>query len=123
MNLHEYQSKQILAQYNLPVPNGAVIRAASETLKAIEQLSNGKIVIKAQVHAGGRGKAGGVKILDNKEEIVSFVQQLLHTRLVTIQTDADGQPVEAILLEEPCEIAQELYLGAVIDRSLRRVVI
>ncbi|KTD46767.1 succinyl CoA synthetase beta chain [Legionella rubrilucens] len=122
MNLHEYQAKQLFARYGLPVPNGKVAYSVEDALKAAEQLSTPKWVVKAQVHAGGRGKAGGVKLVSNKEELAAVTQSLLGTRLVTYQTDAKGQPVNAVLVEETCDIGRELYLGAVVDRSSRRVV-
>ncbi|QRN02716.1 ADP-forming succinate--CoA ligase subunit beta [Legionella sp. MW5194] len=122
MNLHEYQAKQLFARYGLPVPKGQVAYSVDEAVKAAEQLSTPKWVVKAQVHAGGRGKAGGVKLVSSKEELASVTQSLLGTRLVTYQTDAKGQPVNAVLVEETCDIGRELYLGAVVDRSSRRVV-
>lgn len=122
MNLHEYQAKQLFASYGLPVPRGQVAHSVDEALKAAQQLSTSKWVVKAQVHAGGRGKAGGVKLVSSKEELASVTQSLLGTRLVTYQTDAYGQPVNAVLIEETCDIGRELYLGAVVDRSSRRVV-
>lgn len=123
MNLHEYQAKQLFARYGLPVPNGQVAYNVEDAVQVTTQLSTPKWVVKAQVHAGGRGKAGGVKVLSTKDELVSFTQSLLGSRLVTYQTDANGQPVNAVLVEETCDIARELYLGAVIDRASRRVVI
>lgn len=121
MNLHEYQAKQVFKQYGLPVPNGVVIRSADEVATEISELSTKTTVVKAQVHAGGRGKAGGVKIVEGRDAIISVAQELLRTNLVTYQTDAKGQPINALLLEDTCDIARELYLGAVIDRSTRRV--
>ena len=121
MNLHEYQAKQLLASYGLPVAVGQVISNAEEALAVTEQLST-PWVVKAQVHAGGRGKAGGVKIVSSKEELVEVVHKLLGTRLVTYQTDERGQPVNQLLIENATDIARELYLGAVIDRATRRVV-
>ncbi len=123
MNLHEYQAKQLFASYNLPVPHGEVAYNVEEALQGAAQLGTTKWVVKAQVHAGGRGKAGGVKVVSSKDELVNFAHSLLGTHLVTYQTDAKGQPVNALLIEEPCDIARELYLGAVVDRSTRRVVI
>ncbi|MCA0403250.1 MAG: ADP-forming succinate--CoA ligase subunit beta [Proteobacteria bacterium] len=123
MNLHEYQAKQLFASYGLPVPNGHVAENVEQALNAASQLSTAKWVVKAQVHAGGRGKAGGVKIVSTKEELADVVKSLLGTRLVTYQTDAKGQPVNTLLIEETCDIARELYLGAVVDRASQRVVI
>jgi succinyl-CoA synthetase beta subunit len=122
MNLHEYQAKKLFASYGLPVPKGEVAYNVDDALQVVAQLSTPRWVVKAQVHAGGRGKAGGVKLVSTKEELSSFVQSLLGTRLVTYQTDADGQPVHAVLVEETSDIARELYLGAVVDRASRRVV-
>lgn len=122
MNLHEYQAKQLFASFNLPVPNGQVAYSVEDALQVASMLSTSKWVVKAQVHAGGRGKAGGVKIVSTKDELAAAVKALLGTRLVTYQTDAHGQPVNAVLVEETCDIDRELYLGAVIDRSTRRVV-
>ena len=122
MNLHEYQAKKLFSSYGLPVPKGEVAYNVEDALQVAAQLSTPRWVAKAQVHAGGRGKAGGVKLVSTEEELSSFVQSLLGTRLVTYQTDADGQPVHAILVEETSDIARELYLGAVVDRASRRVV-
>lgn len=123
MNLHEYQAKQLFKSYGLPVPNGDVAYNSEDACKVAEQLSTSRWVAKAQVHAGGRGKAGGVKLVANKQELTEFVKSILNTRLVTYQTDAHGQPVNAVLVEETCDIDRELYLGAVVDRASRRVVI
>lgn len=122
MNLHEFQAKQLFAQYKLPVPQGQVAYSVDDALQVCTNMATPKWVVKAQVHAGGRGKAGGVKVLSTKDEVAAFVKSLLGTRLVTYQTDARGQPVNAVLIEEPCAIARELYLGAVVDRSSQRVV-
>lgn len=122
MNLHEYQAKQLLARYGLPVPTGYVATNVAEAVDAFNKLGGGRCVVKAQVHAGGRGKAGGVKLVSTQEEVENIVNQLLGTRLVTYQTDAHGQPVNSVWIEEPSNIARELYLGAVVDRATRRVV-
>jgi succinyl-CoA synthetase beta subunit len=123
MNLHEYQSKELFRAYGIPVPHGKVAFSASEAVEAAESLTTDKVVVKAQVHAGGRGKAGGVKLVDTPAEAGEFAGSLLGTNLVTFQTDENGQPINRILVEETCDIANELYLGAVLDRSKRRVVI
>ena len=123
MNLHEYQAKQVFASYGLPVPQGQVAQSVEDALLVASQLNSTKWVVKAQVHAGGRGKAGGVKLVATKDELARAVKALLGTRLVTYQTDARGQPVNAVLIEETCDIARELYLGAVVDRATRRIVI
>lgn len=122
MNLHEYQAKQLFAHYDLPVPKGEVAYSVEDAIQVASQLSTDRWVVKAQVHAGGRGKAGGVKLVSNKDELATAVKALLGTRLVTYQTDAHGQPVNTVLIEETCDIGRELYLGAVVDRATRRVV-
>lgn len=122
MNLHEYQAKALFRQYNIPVPHGEVVSSVDEVAAVLANLGGERWVVKAQVHAGGRGKAGGVKIVSNKDDAKAAVQALLGTRLVTYQTDAQGQPVNQILIEEPSAIAKELYLGAVVDRALKRIV-
>ncbi|KTC82185.1 ADP-forming succinate--CoA ligase subunit beta [Legionella cherrii] len=122
MNLHEYQAKQLFAHYDLPVPKGEVAYSVEDAMQVASQLSTDRWVVKAQVHAGGRGKAGGVKLVSNKDELATAVKALLGTRLVTYQTDAHGQPVNTVLIEETCDIGRELYLGAVVDRATRRVV-
>ena len=122
MNLHEYQAKQLLADYKIPVPNGEVAYDVDDALKVAGTLNTKDWVVKAQVHAGGRGKAGGVKIVKSKEELERVAQSLLGTRLVTYQTDERGQPVNRLLVEETCEIDRELYLGAVVDRASQRIV-
>lgn len=122
MNLHEYQGKQLFAEYGLPVSKGYAVDTPKEAAEAADKIGGSEWVVKAQVHAGGRGKAGGVKLVKTKEEIRQFAQQWLGKKLVTYQTDANGQPVSKILVEACTDIAQELYLGAVVDRSSRRVV-
>ena len=123
MNLHEYQAKQIFAKYGLPVPNNQVVQSPADVSAAVNALEGNRWVVKAQVHAGGRGKAGGVKLVDDVETLSHTVAEMLGSRLVTIPTGAEGQPVNHVLIEETCEIERELYVGAVIDRSPRRVVL
>jgi succinyl-CoA synthetase beta subunit len=122
MNLHEYQGKQLFAQYGLPVSAGIAAETVEEAITAADKIGGDKWVVKAQVHAGGRGKAGGVELVDNKKSIRLFAEKWLGKRLVTYQTDAVGQPVSRILVESCVDIAQELYLGAVVDRVSRRIV-
>jgi succinyl-CoA synthetase beta subunit len=122
MNLHEYQAKQLLAKYGLPVSQGEVAWNVEQGLSIADKLQTKKWVVKAQVHAGGRGKAGGVKIVSSKDELAEVAKSLLGKHLVTYQTDATGQPVHQLLIEEPCDIERELYLGAVIDRAKQRIV-
>ncbi|MBV2131965.1 ADP-forming succinate--CoA ligase subunit beta [Pseudomonas sp. MAP12] len=122
MNLHEYQGKQLFAEYGLPVSRGYAVDTPKEAAEACDKIGGTAWVVKAQVHAGGRGKAGGVKLVRSKDEAKAFAQQWLDQRLVTYQTDANGQPVSKILVEACTDIAKELYLGAVVDRSSRRIV-
>jgi len=122
MNLHEYQGKLLFAQYGLPVSKGIAAETPAEAAAAADQIGGDEFVVKAQVHAGGRGKAGGVKLVKTKDEIKAFAEKWLGERLVTYQTDENGQPVSRILVETCTDIDQELYLGAVVDRSSRRIV-
>ena len=122
MNLHEYQAKQLFAEYGLPVSTGIAVDNGPDAKAAAEKIGGDKWVVKAQVHAGGRGKAGGVRLVDSPAEAQSFAEEWLGKNLVTYQTDANGQPVSKILVESCTDIAQELYLGAVVDRATRRVV-
>ena len=122
MNLHEYQGKALFAEYGLPVSTGYAVDTAEEAVQAAQQIGGDMWVVKAQVHAGGRGKAGGVKLVKSTDEIRAFAQQWLGKNLVTYQTDENGQPVSKILVESCTDIAEELYLGAVVDRSTRRIV-
>ena len=119
MNLHEYQAKQLFGEYDLPVSKGFAVDSGDEAAEATKKLGGGKWVVKAQVHAGGRGKAGGVKLVDTAAEAKAFADKWLGEKLVTYQTDANGQPVSKILVEECVDIDQELYLGAVLDRATR----
>ena len=122
MNLHEYQGKQLFAQYGLPVSTGIAVDTAAEAMAALDQIPGDRWVIKAQVHAGGRGKSGGVQLISSKQEAADFANKWLGQRMVTYQTDADGQPVSKVYIEPCTDIAQELYLGAVVDRSTQRIV-
>ncbi|MBF0674222.1 ADP-forming succinate--CoA ligase subunit beta [Pseudomonas sp.] len=122
MNLHEYQGKQLFAEYGLPVSRHFAVDTPEQAAEACDKIGGDIWVVKAQVHAGGRGKAGGVKLVKSREEARDFAAHWLGKRLVTYQTDANGQPVSKILVESCTDIAQELYLGAVVDRSTRRIV-
>lgn len=123
MNVHEYQAKQLFQQHGLPVPNGQVCTTAKDAEAATLHLGNAPWVIKCQVHAGGRGKAGGVKLIHGADEARAFAEHWLGQHLVTHQTDAQGQPVHHVLVEEATAIAKELYLGMVIDREAQRIVV
>ncbi|MCU0234638.1 MAG: ADP-forming succinate--CoA ligase subunit beta [Thermoanaerobaculales bacterium] len=116
MKVHEYQGKQVLAQHGVPVPRGVVITEAGQARAAAEQLG-GRVVVKAQIHAGGRGKGGGVKLAANPDEAVKLAGQILGMTLVTKQTGPEGKLVRTVLIEEALPIARELYLGVVLDRS------
>lgn len=122
MNLHEYQAKALFAEYGLPVSKGQAVDTPEQAAAAAADIGGDRWVVKAQVHAGGRGKAGGVKLVNSTEEAAAFAEQWLGKKLVTYQTDAEGQPVSKILVESCTDIDQELYLGAVLDRATRRVV-
>lgn len=122
MNLHEYQAKHLLGEYGLPVSKGEVVTTVEEAIQVATGMDVSKWVVKAQVHAGGRGKAGGVKLVNTKNEVGEVARSLLGKRLVTYQTTAEGQPVNQLLIEEPCDIGRELYLGAVVDRAKQRIV-
>ena len=122
MNLHEYQGKELFAKFGLPVSKNRVITAADDAVNACRDIGGNKWVVKAQVHAGGRGKAGGVKLVSTPEEAVEFANHWLGKRLITYQTDSNGQLVNSILVEECTDIAKELYLSAVVDRGTQRIV-
>ena len=121
MNLHEYQAKALLSKFGVPVPTGIAAFSVKEAVEATKTLGGDKWVVKAQVHAGGRGKAGGVKLLKSRDEVEAFAKKLLGTRLVTIQTSSNGQPVDRLYVESPSEIARELYLACLTDRAVERV--
>jgi succinyl-CoA synthetase beta subunit len=122
MNLHEYQAKALFREYGLPVSVGHAVDTPDEAVAAAEKIGGTRWVAKAQVHAGGRGKAGGVRLCDSLDEVRAFAEKWVGQRLVTFQTDEKGQPVSKIYVENCTDIATELYLGAVIDRGTRRVV-
>jgi len=122
MNLHEYQAKDLFRKYGISVSKGIPVVSSSEIKEAINSLEGDRWVVKAQVHAGGRGKAGGVELVDSIQEAEAFAEKWLGNNLVTYQTDEKGQPVNTILIEECIDIAEELYLGAVIDRASQRLV-
>lgn len=122
MNLHEYQAKQLFADYGLPVSLGFAVETPEAAAQACHDIGGERWVVKTQVHAGGRGKAGGVKLVTTAEDAQDFAAQWLGKRLVTYQTDANGQPVSRILVESCTDFSKELYLGAVVDRASRRMV-
>ena len=123
MNLHEYQAKALFADFGLPVSQGKAVDTPGEAVEAAKELGGDRWVCKVQVHAGGRGKAGGVRLVEDLDGVRDFATEWLGKRLVTVQTDAEGQPVAKIFVEEAANIDRELYLGAVVDRASRRVVV
>ena len=123
MNLHEYQAKNLFREFGLPVSPGVVADSVEAATNAANELGGERWAVKVQVHAGGRGKAGGVKVVDSTSAVEEFARYWLGKRMVTAQTDEHGQPVDCIYVEAVSDIATELYLGAVIDRTSRRVVV
>ncbi|RKS87065.1 succinyl-CoA synthetase (ADP-forming) beta subunit [Orbus hercynius] len=127
MNLHEYQSKLLFKKYELPVPIGYICHSIDDVVETLAELTvqnvSAKWVAKCQVHAGGRGKAGGVICTDKLSEIKQFSEHWLGKHLVTYQTDSNGQPVNKILIEQACDIHNEIYLGVIVDRCSRRIVV
>jgi succinyl-CoA synthetase beta subunit len=123
MNLHEYQAKILFGEYGIPVPPGKNAHSVNEAVRHAGTLGGDSWVVKAQVHAGGRGKAGGVKLVHGREELEEAVKMMLGTRLVTRQSGPDGKPVNCVLIQSLSEIATELYLGMLVDRSRRRIMV
>jgi len=122
MKIHEYQAKEILRKYQVPVPRGKVALTVEEAVQVAKELARDIVVVKAQIHAGGRGKGGGIKLARNLNEVEQLASQMLGMRLVTHQTGTEGRIVKKLLIEEGMQIARELYLGVVLDRSLSRLV-
>ena len=123
MKIHEYQAKAILAAHGVPVPQGEVVLEAAEARAVAQRLGGGTVVVKAQIHAGGRGKGGGVKVVKGPDEAERATRDMLGMRLVTYQTGPEGQVVQRVLIEQGLAIARELYLGIVIDRSSEKPVL
>lgn len=123
MNIHEYQAKDLLGKFGVTCPRGIVASTPEEAAKAAQELGGDLWVVKAQVHAGGRGKAGGVKLARTLDEVKKYAGAMLGTRLVTYQTTSEGQPVDKVYISEGCDIARELYLGIVLDRAIGRYVV
>jgi succinyl-CoA synthetase beta subunit len=122
MNIHEYQGKEVLRQYGVAVPRGKVAFTVDEAVEAAKSLGTQVTVVKAQIHAGGRGKAGGVKVAKSLDEVRTYAQELLGKVLVTHQTGPEGKEVKRLLIEEGCDIKKEYYIGVVVDRGTGRVV-
>ena len=123
MNIHEYQAKQVLSKYGVPVPNGEVANSAVEAVEKAKSLGGNKWVVKAQLHSGARGKAGGVKLCTSEQEIVDLCNNLLGKNLVTHQTGPEGKMVSSMYVEEASDIAKELYFSIVLDRSTEKATI
>ncbi|CAM3701083.1 ADP-forming succinate--CoA ligase subunit beta [Mesobacillus zeae] len=123
MNIHEYQGKEILRRYGVTVPNGKVAFSVEEAVEAAKELGTQVCVVKAQIHAGGRGKAGGVKVAKNLDEVRTYASEILGKTLVTHQTGPEGKEVKRLLIEEGCDIKKEYYVGLVLDRATSRVVL
>ncbi|MBT2691430.1 MULTISPECIES: ADP-forming succinate--CoA ligase subunit beta [Bacillaceae] len=123
MNVHEYQGKEILRKYGVKVPNGKVAFTVDEAVEAAKELGSSVVVVKAQIHAGGRGKAGGVKVAKNLDEVRTYASEILGKTLVTHQTGPEGKEVKRLLIEEGCDIKKEYYVGLVLDRATSRVVL
>jgi succinyl-CoA synthetase beta subunit len=122
MNLHEFQAKQLFNRYGIPTPQGQVVSEATEARQAAELLTGERWVVKAQVHTGGRGKAGGVKVVDSVDAVETAAAGMLGQRLITHQTTAEGLPINQVLVEKPTDIAREIYLAFLVDRCSQRVV-
>src|SRR3954468_19048672 len=120
MKIHEYQAKAILAQYNVPVPRGQVAYTVEEAAAAAKSLG-GSVVVKAQIHAGGRGKGGGVKVARNADDALELAKKILGMTLITHQTGPEGRLVQRLLIEETLPIEKQLYLGLVLDRAAGRI--
>ncbi|MCU5198964.1 ADP-forming succinate--CoA ligase subunit beta [Bacillus paranthracis] len=123
MNIHEYQGKAVLRSYGVSVPNGRVAFTVEEAVEAAKELGTDVCVVKAQIHAGGRGKAGGVKVAKNLDEVRTYAESILGTTLVTHQTGPEGKEVKRLLIEEGCDIKKEYYVGLVLDRATSQVVL
>lgn len=122
MNIHEYQGKEVLREFGVSVPAGRVAFSVEEAVEAAESLGTNVCVVKAQIHAGGRGKAGGVKVAKSLDEVRTYAEEILGKTLVTHQTGPEGKEVKRLLIEEGCDIQKEYYIGLVLDRSTSRIV-
>ncbi len=123
MNLHEFQAKRLFAGYRIPVPYGVAVQSAEAAREAAKEMGGERWVVKAQAHTGGRGKAGGVVLADSLDQVEAEARRLLGSRLVTRQTGPGGLPVSHVLIEEPSDIARELYLSLLVDRASRRIMV
>ena len=123
MNIHEYQAKELLKNYGVPVPDGRVAHNVDNAVAVAEGLGGDRWIVKAQIHAGGRGKGGGVKLASSLDDVRSLTDQMIGSHLVTPQTGKDGRLVQRVLIEQACDIQQEYYLGMVIDRATQRITV
>ncbi len=123
MNVHEYQAKKLLSDFGVRVPGGQVVFSADEVSEVLDTLNSAKYVVKAQIHAGGRGKGGGIKVVDNSHDAMEAADEIIGMNLVTHQTGPEGKTVGSVLIEEASSIEKEFYLGMVIDRSREKVVV
>jgi succinyl-CoA synthetase beta subunit len=117
MKIHEFQAKRLLAEYGVPVPRGQIARTDEEALRVARQLGEGPFVLKAQVHAGGRGKAGGIRVVDSIADVARAAWEMLGKTLITAQTGEEGKPVRTLLIEEAVNVGREVYIGIIIDRD------
>ena len=123
MNVHEYQAKKLLSDFGVRVPGGQVVFSADEVAGVLENLSSERYVVKAQIHAGGRGKGGGIRVVDNAQDATVAADEIIGMNLVTHQTGLEGKTVGSVLIEEASSIEKEFYLGMVIDRSREKIVV
>ena len=123
MKIHEYQGKEVFRKFGVPTPRGVACFSVDEAVEAAKKLGGKVWVVKAQIHAGGRGKGGGVKVAKSLDEVRARAKQILGMQLVTHQTGPEGQKVRRLLIEEGADIAKELYVGMVVDRGTQRVVL
>ena len=121
MNIHEYQAKKILKDFNAPVSNGVVVKSLNEIEKAVSKIKSSQYVLKAQIHAGGRGKAGGVKLVKNVNELKLEAEKLMGKKLITHQTGPEGREVKTLYVEEASEISKEFYLSCLVDRETSKI--
>ena len=123
MNVHEYQAKKLLSDFGVKVPGGQVVFGAEEVSEVLDTLNSSRYVVKAQIHAGGRGKGGGIRVVDNARDATQAADEIIGMNLVTHQTGPEGKTVGSVLIEEASSIEKEFYLGMVIDRSREKVVV
>ena len=121
MNIHEHQAKDILREFGVPVPNGFVVYKTNEIEKKVKLLNNNSYVVKAQIHAGGRGKAGGIKLVKTKDAILKEANNIMGKKLVTPQTGPEGKVVKRLYIEETLNISKEFYLSCLLDRSSAKI--